>query len=259
MKKANKLMDASWDYNEYKIEEEDLQLYQYEVVGTIERMPSDSLSYYKKAVNWSSMSSEQQDMFQPYYLVVGKVGGTNLMTALVFCGISLLFIFWGLSILFKYLTGHDRAVKKFIASANSPGLEEKVKAFLEQTDEFYGIQVNKDFIFNVSDGLNYYLDYSSNLVWAYKSITTHRTNGIKTGTTYSILFKFMNKKAFTVSVKKEEDCNILLQRIAPYCPRAIYGYDAELEKLYNKNFTEFLNIRYYNIDTAGGSTNPDHQ
>ena len=261
MKQSDVLMRTSWDYDEYKIDYEELEVAQFEVVGTIERMPSDSTRFFHQYLGWSSMSKEEQEMFLPYYLVVGKVGGSNLLTALLCSGGALVCIFIGLKTLFDFTTGYDRAVKRFVTAANTPGLEEKVKSFLEYTPEADGIQISNEFIFITSGGLSYYLDYASNLIWAYKSVTTHRTNGIKTGTTYSLILKFMNKKTYTVSVKNENACHALLQRIAPYCPKAIYGYDKELEKLYNNNLGEFLNIRYYSVETtgetAGETTSPD--
>jgi len=254
MKQSDALMKSSWDYDDYKIEYEELELAQFEVVGTIERMPSDSARFFREYLGWTSLTKEQQDMFLPYYLVVGKVGGTSMFTALLCCGGALVCIFIGLKTLFDFMTGYDRAVKRFVTETNTPGLEEKVKSFLEYTPEADGIQISNEFIFITSGGLTYYLDYASNMIWAYKSVTTHRTNGIKTGTTYSINLKFMNKKTFTVSAKNENGCHALLQRIASYCPRAIYGYDKELEKMYNKNLDEFLNLRYYSIDNVSETT-----
>lgn len=94
-------------------------------------------------------------------------------------------------------------------------------------------------------GPNYRAIPHNKVMWAYQSTTTHRTNGIQTGTTYSVTFYVdgYNKK-FDISVPSETAAQQILQRLNTTCPWVVVGYSEELKKLYNNNRPEFLQLRY---------------
>ena len=52
------------------------------------------------------------------------------------------------------------------------------------------------------------------LVWAYMSKVQHRTNGIPTGTTYSVLAYDVNAKSITIPAKNELMCQTILDQFA---------------------------------------------
>ena len=97
------------------------------------------------------------------------------------------------------------------------------------------------------------------IVWAYQKTTTHRTNGIKTGTTYSVVLNAINKKKyeaqhifekrqFDISAAGESGALEILEYINEVMPWVVLGYDNDLSRLYNKDCKSFLDIRYTKVE-----------
>ena len=87
------------------------------------------------------------------------------------------------------------------------------------------------------------------MVWAYQSTTTHRTNGIKTGTTYALMvFAEGYKNALLVSVPDEQTAQDILQKIKERFPWVMLGYSKELEKMYKKEHEKFLSLLYNTVE-----------
>ena len=82
------------------------------------------------------------------------------------------------------------------------------------------------------------------LVWAYQNTTTHRTNGIKTGTTYAVVLSTMDKKSVNISVKNENTALSVLQDIKQNMPWVVVGYSDELKHMYQRDFANFLELLY---------------
>lgn len=85
------------------------------------------------------------------------------------------------------------------------------------------------------------------LVWAYQNTTTHRTNGIKTGTTYSVVLNTMDKKSMNISVKNENTALSVLQDIQQNIPWVVVGYSDDLRYMYQKDFANFLELLYNKV------------
>ncbi len=89
----------------------------------------------------------------------------------------------------------------------------------------------------------------SKILWAYQTTTTHRTNGIKTGTTYSIMiFEDGRKNAYTINVPNEAASQEILQKMNAMYPWVVIGYNAELPKLFKKDRQQFLQLRYNTVE-----------
>lgn len=94
-------------------------------------------------------------------------------------------------------------------------------------------------------GPNYRAIPHNKVMWAYQNTTTHRTNGIQTGTTYSVTYYVDGyKQNFTINVPSEPAAQDILRRLNTTCPWVVVGYSEELKKLYNNNRAEFLQLRY---------------
>ena len=93
------------------------------------------------------------------------------------------------------------------------------------------------------------------IVWAYMKTTTHRTNGIKTGTTYEMnLFSVKNpKQAIKIQMKNEQASRGMVEYINEHMPWTIVGYTDEISKLYYKDYETFLQQRYYAYRTDDSS------
>lgn len=86
---------------------------------------------------------------------------------------------------------------------------------------------------------------NNKMIWCYQNTVTHRTNGVKTGTTYNVVFYVDGRKSeITLPVADEATARDLLARISVTFPWVIVGYTDELKKLYKKDRTQFLQLRY---------------
>ncbi len=85
------------------------------------------------------------------------------------------------------------------------------------------------------------------IVWAFQRTTTHRTNGIKTGTTYEIALKNYEKKNFQVSVPNEQTGQEILQYIVEAMPWVVVGYNNDLNKMFSGDYQNFLQLRYNQV------------
>ena len=86
---------------------------------------------------------------------------------------------------------------------------------------------------------------NSKIMWAYQNTVTHRTNGVKTGTTYNVMvFDELAPKGRTFSVANETVAQDVLNLYHATLPWIVVGYSDELKKLYNKDRAQFLQLRY---------------
>ena len=84
---------------------------------------------------------------------------------------------------------------------------------------------------------------------SYQNTTTHRTNGIKTGTSYSVMIWIDGKKSATVlGMPNEATAQEMLRRINAQFPWVVVGYSEELRKMYNNNRAQFLQLRYNTVE-----------
>jgi hypothetical protein len=77
------------------------------------------------------------------------------------------------------------------------------------------------------------------IVWAYKQVTQHRTNGIPTGKTYAATIWDRHGVCITVT-GKEPVVNQVLEMISRRTPWILAGYSADLEKAWKQNRAAML-------------------
>jgi|GEM_PF-1723721 len=82
----------------------------------------------------------------------------------------------------------------------------------------------------------------SDLVWLYKTVTQHRTNGIPTGKTYAVTLRFTDKTTEAAGARNEAGTDNFMNILMSCCPDAVYGFSKELEQLYNKDLAGFINM-----------------
>ncbi len=78
---------------------------------------------------------------------------------------------------------------------------------------------------------------NKDLVWGYYFRRTGR-NSVSEMRLYT-----KDKKVFHISLTEQETKEALQYYVAEQ-PHMVIGYTSDLEKTYQKNFTEFLNLRY---------------
>lgn len=217
--------------------------------GAVNKMSSEEYQYFREYFQESDWTDEEIDEYTlPYYISVGALTGGAATSAYVIFGIGIALIVFGVIILLYALSGGD--VKAFQKEAATLGMSE-----MELEAEYAGarVMIQKDNL-RIGRRLIFYMTgrrtrviVNDKIVWAYQQSTTHRTNGIKTGTTYEILVYLLNeKKARRINVPGEEKAGEVLQYMYENIPTAVVGYTDELLSLFNKDYQGFLNLRYHN-------------
>jgi hypothetical protein len=79
----------------------------------------------------------------------------------------------------------------------------------------------------------------NDVMWVYKKITQHRTNGIPTGKTYSALIWDRYGQCITIN-GKENVVNQVIEAALTRAPGAIGGYNTEIQNMWNKNRAQFI-------------------
>lgn len=73
----------------------------------------------------------------------------------------------------------------------------------------------------------------NDVIWLYKKVTQHRTNGIPTGKTYAALIYDRYGKTITIT-GKEKAVDEILAAVASRSPWGIHGFSADIEKAWKK-------------------------
>lgn len=219
--------------------------------GAINKMSSKEYQYFKEWFmegGWTEDEVEEYTL--PYYISVGALTGGAASSVYFFVAIGLILILNGVIMLIYVLTGKSLgAFKKQIAETGLSDMDvereyEGAKLFNKRNDLRIGKRITFFMIGNKPQ-----LIVNDQIVWAYQQTTTHRTNGIKTGTSYGILIYQLNsKKNFSVSVPNANAALEILQYMNETMPKAVIGYSDDLSKLYRKNKQEFLQLRYYRVE-----------
>lgn len=90
---------------------------------------------------------------------------------------------------------------------------------------------------------------SSKLVWAYQITTTHRRNGMKVNTTYSLMI-YIYGESGSLNLPMPNDAAVknILNEIGTRFPWVVTGYTDDLKRMYNKDQAQFLNLRYNTVE-----------
>lgn len=218
--------------------------------GKIEEMDSDEYKYFKEYFLESEFTEEEFNAETlPYYIYVDELTGSSagFVYALVIGGAVIILA----SLI--YIVGVNngsklKTIKKEIQLAGCS--EARVESDYASATE---LLKNKDLC--VGRMFTYYMDgatphalYNENILWAYHNVITHRTNGIKTGTSYQVIVVTKDKKRHTINVDKENTAIMVLESMGSRLPWMIIGYSDELNRMFNKNFVAFLDLKYNKVE-----------
>lgn len=252
MEPAEALMEVSWDYLDGLATEEELQKVQYEITGTISPIPTDSLHYYNEYRDYVvAMDPASAPLFLPYYIEVNKAGNFTVVGAWMLTIAGTIFV--GLGILFLTLAvsgAYQKAIKKYIANSASPEMTaERIERFLENTPEVNGLYFNNEFVCG-QHGSTTVFGETPKIVWIYMHVTKHKRYFITVGKTYEMVMCFVDGTRHFVSMKNEPSTEHTMKSLSEICPQAILGYTDELNRLFSRSLSEFLNLRYnpHNMD-----------
>lgn len=215
--------------------------------GKIKKLDAEESSYFKSYLQQAGFTDEEiEEVTLPYYINVfaSKTSMNVVYIALFALGAFLLC--FGIFRIAKVAGGSSlKKLRKDIAAA---GYSES----MVDSDYRSARSFDKKGTLKMGRLMTYYISGSdaraipnSKMMWAYQNTVTHRTNGVKTGTTYNVMiFDEITPKGHTFAVANESIAQDMLTLINTTLPWVVVGYSDELKKLYNKNRAQFLQLRY---------------
>lgn len=239
MSACDKLMKESQDYLEGTREQIDSIFH---VTGTILPMNSESFKFYQDYYTELGVAENGEEIFLPYYLKIDYVGKFHkdfYYVLGIVAGLSLVIAIW--LVVTNAMGRNQEMVTDYCKkAADYEHAMRLLEEFYYSTTPVWGIRVSPKF-FMAPKGRIVLLLETGEILWAYQSTTTHRTNGIKTGTTYDIILRLKNGLQYKIPVKNDAAAQEVLQYIADAVPYIVIGYDDQIEQLYYENRQEMIN------------------
>lgn len=214
--------------------------------GVSRKMTGEELDYFKKRVAYvfGMEVSEVDEYIIPYVLHYGELDTTaSYVLVFLFELIGLALIASSVyAIIFAKKGGHQKKYVKYLEE-NGIRLDDAIKEY-DAATQVGEVKIGRRYIFYYQ-GKKALIVKNSEIEWAYFKRTTHRTNGVKTGTSYDLIFCIHNaKRNTTVSMPNEAKTIEALEIISNYVPNAVVGYTDDLNVMYNRQHQEFLNLRF---------------
>ena len=210
--------------------------------GTISRMSSEELRYFSQYIDQFEFDLDEYGIETCEYCLDGTKNDSSLF--FIFLGIILVVI----AVIMLILGLSGSGVKKL-----EKQLEETGMKYAVEMDYASAVTMGKSRNMMVGNRFSYYIrgfkvDIIENdkIVWTYTKRIKHRTNGIPTGSTYSVLIYTIDKKKKEIAFRNEAECNEVVDTYGRISQRIILGYTDELMTMYNRDFERFLSISYNN-------------
>ena len=212
--------------------------------GKIKKMDSEELYYFNRYFGSEVAEEDLAAVTLPYYIEYMVQPFTYVYLVLFIVGVGLLI--YGIYRIASAASGS--ALKKLHKDIADAGYTE---ASIE-SDYRNAKSFDKKGTLKVGKLMTYYTNGSipraipnSKMMWAYQNTVTHRTNGVKTGTTYNVMiYDEITPKGHTFAVANEAVAQDMLNHLYATLPWIVVGYSDELKKLYNKDRAQFLQLRY---------------
>ena len=220
-------------------------------VGKIKKLENEDYYYFKKYFRDAGWSDEEiEALTSPYYIEYynSKSSMGTIFCLVFFGGIAL--IIAGIYRIIKGKTGGflKKLREDIRISGYADSYVESDYASAQNIAKGDDIKMGRLMTYYHS-GADYRAIPHNKVMWAYQITTTHRTNGVKTGTSYSVMYYIDGyKNSITLGVPNEAAALEILRRLNETCPWIIVGFTDELKKLFNKNRAEFLQLRYNTVE-----------
>lgn len=220
-----------------------------EFMCEVKKMGSQDYSYanyYLQLLGYDSY--EAREMLCPYHIVY-RDWEAKTKLAYVFCGSGA--GFGAIAILLLFYTLSGARVKKIQKEVQKLGYTweyvevdfEKAKVLVDNP----AFRVGRMFTF-LYQGATPHIILNKNIVWGYYySITEHGKAGLKK-TTHMVGIRTVDKKGFVAEVPGEGRAKYILDMMNKMLPWMVIGSDDAFHKMFDKDFKNFLDIRYNQFD-----------
>ena len=222
--------------------------------GKIRRMSAEDYGYFTELFTeyYGLTADEFEQITLPYYIQTqtNKVSDNAVAIGVVLVGLALLI--WGILRIYRAATGSY--LKNFRKAITAEGCTETaVESDFNSAQSFTkngSIKIGRLFIYDLSGSVPTAIPVSK-MMWAHQVTTTHRTNGIKTGTSYSVMIYVEGSgksSSVSLSVPNEAMSQAILQKINTTFPWVVVGFSEEIKRLFNKDRAQFLALRYNTVE-----------
>lgn len=215
--------------------------------GRIRQLDDEEYGYFKEYFQESGWTEQEiAEGTLPYYIdCYTNKTSMDVMFSILFVGATALLVA-GILRLVKGAQGGF--LKKLRQDIESAGYNELVI----ESDYERAVSYTKKGEIKIGLLMTYYIVGSTvraipnnKILWVYQNTITHRRNGIKTGTTYNVIIMVDGQKnGHTISVPNESTAQSMLEKYCTMCPWVIVGYSDQLKRLYNKDRSQFMELRY---------------
>lgn len=236
--RADSLLDKTWDYwtDETGTVEKPAPI---TVTGTWTELDGTLLRYYEETLT-DDMDYEEDEynIFLRYTIQSDKIGGVSWGVFIVLMVVAAAALIYGIVQVIKLFTGGcEKTFEAFIGK--NPGtsmshIESDFAAAHRIGKE--KVWVGKNWTIYVT-GTKVHIFANKNAVWAYY----YRRTGRNSVSELRVFMKGENNHFISMS---EANAHEALGYYSNEQPHMVLGYSADLEKMYKKNFQEFLNIKY---------------
>ncbi|GEM_PF-5451585 len=216
----------------------------YHFTGSVRKIKSDEIKYWNQMVGEIKEAGFDMSYLEAYTVDYDMIG-TSSKFLVIIC-------FWGMLVVLLYAIFHvimsmlsfNAPIKKFIASNPGQSMEKLDASFANATQISPDVFVSADYVYYRKGG-KVYVVALADVVWAY--VYTYK------GTNYLRLYGVNGKIIAAPAVPAAAAAVKEIAQLAPHC---VCGYNAELNKMYTKNLSAFLGLKYYPVRQAQRNQTP---
>lgn len=207
------------------------------VTGVWNKMDSQTERYFRSALSELGITESDIDRFYLYELDTKNIGGLNapLFWVLMACA-AFLVLFAVLSAIGLFSNAYMKNIQNFLQQNGSVSLAEIEEDFNQSHPISKHVWLGKKWTVYMS-GNKAKIINNKDIVWGYYYSRTGRNS-------VSEMRLFSKSKNMTCISLSEKDTQTALKFYAAEQPQMVVGYGADLEKMYNKDFNSFLELKY---------------
>lgn len=227
---AEQLYDQSWYYSQGQIDLDTLYDSLLVVRGTVLEMDDETRGYYQEVLaDMGVTGAEDLALFLPYVLVVDQVGRDEY--TVLYTILAALFLAGALWLVIRAALGVYQADAVRLCRAQGPGepvMRERLDGFYQTVTPVHGVRADANFVC-FEEGAYLRVLAPADVVWAYKTTTHHRTNGIPSGKSHTVTLRTRAGKRHEIRVRSEAAAEELLRYLFPRLPDTAFGYETDYE------------------------------
>lgn len=230
-------IDGTWDYLEDEtgtVAPPDVL----KVTGTWTPMESDVQQYYLETLADMGVEESDYDKFYFYNLDTSKIGGQNILFFWVLMAVvGVLILYAVYNVLGIFSNRYASEIHKYLQMDNTTSLADIEADFANAHVIGKDTWIGKLWTVYIR-GTKASIVANKTLIWGYYYKRTGR-NSVSEMRLYTT-----DKKIAHVSLS-EADTTEALGYLGTEQPQMIIGYSADLEKTWSKNFSGFMDLKYY--------------